>query len=63
MIVEDFYPEGSYSDCFHDDGGFLTDDVTYWMPASDGEELPPVPSDEEKAKDLYHAEEALKGGW
>lgn len=52
---ETAYP-GIMMDCFHDEGGFLCDDVTYWMPRAAGDEsaYPPPPSPEEKASCLYH---------
>ena len=43
---EEMSDEGSepvYGDCFHGKGGFLTDDVTHWMPDDDREDLPDVP--------------------
>lgn len=52
------YPEGVFSDCFYSKSGFLTDDVTYWMPR---EELPegvyftPVhPTEYQKETCKYH---------
>lgn len=45
--------EDAYSNCFFGPGGFLTDDVTYWMPRGINDDVPPPPSQELWAKDLY----------
>lgn len=62
--VED-WPEGVYANCFHDETGFLADDVTYWCPREDGGiQLEPFrPTLRERAACLYHPETAFNIVW
>lgn len=39
---------------FIDKGGWLSDEVTYWMPRNEGDIEPEYPSKEEKGKCLYN---------
>ena len=43
-------------DYFYDGGGFLGDDVTFWMPREEGDDMPDEPSLEERRSCLYHPE-------
>ena len=56
---EDDYPEGIYSNIFFSDKGFLTDDITWWMPREElpeGVDLYPTgPTDEQKRNCKYHS--------
>ena len=46
---------GLKGDQFYDNGGFLTDDVTYWMPKIKGDEDKPVPpTDFQRSGCLFH---------
>jgi hypothetical protein len=40
--IDDFMPD-AYMDCFFSESGFLCDDVTHWMPYSDGDKTPEPP--------------------
>ena len=42
------------ADHFFIGGGFLGDDVTYWMPHNFNDPIPEPPTVEEKMRDLYH---------
>lgn len=54
-----YYKEGLFSDVFYSDNyGFLTDDITWWMPRIILPEniifTPSPPTDEQKVKCKYH---------
>lgn len=46
-------------DCFYSDKGFLTDDVTHWMPDT-GQELPERPKDTKANPELTSQAEAIQ---
>ncbi len=49
-------------DMFYDPKGYLTDDVTWWMPKEDGDDEKPVPpSDALRSKCHYHPLELEEG--
>ena len=50
-----FYKTDRYEqDVFYGDCGWLTGDVTYWMPRSDGDEKPKLPTMAQRKKCLYN---------
>jgi len=52
---EGFYNSDEYKqDIFYGDCGFLTGDVTYWMPREDGDKKPKPPTIAQRKKCLYH---------
>jgi hypothetical protein len=60
---QELFEEGTepvYGDCFYGDKGFLTDDVTHWMPDDGREDLPDVPEGYIKIHDGKFSEWALK---
>ena len=59
---EDGYQPGAMSHTFVGWGGFLTDDVTFWMPKSESEEKPERPGRDQLRHEVYHRLEALNGG-
>ena len=58
QYYDEYYPIGVYSNVFYNDEGFLTDDVTWWMPREklpEGVYLYPTgPTDEQKCNCMYH---------
>lgn len=50
----DWNPNKPGGDIFADKGGWLTDDVTYWMPYNNGDKFPDPPTIEQRKKCLYH---------
>jgi hypothetical protein len=52
--------EPVYGDCFYGDDGFLTDDVTHWMPDDGREVFPDVPEGYIQVADGKFMEYALK---
>jgi hypothetical protein len=59
---EEGYPPGVVSNTFYGRSGFLTDDVTFWMPRSASEERPERPSRERRKHEVFHRLEAINGG-
>lgn len=53
-VIDDVGPTPFEIDYFYDEGGFLGDDVTYWMPRNEGDPLPEHPSKELKKQCRYH---------
>jgi hypothetical protein len=58
---EEGYAPGVMSHCFFGASGFLTDDVTWWMPRVEDDLRPDRPSRYQRKRD-YHSQEALAGG-